>query len=840
MRKRIGKKVCVFIAAALFWGLWLSMPAEAQESGGQEDMSLQSEEQGITVTSREEFMEALAQRRSLIIINNLISIGEDAEESGRMLPVKIPAGTVIQGSSPDSRLCSRSPIQLEGDGVCFRDIELTFESSSALGSVPHRELYLAGHSLTLDNVSTWLKGGAGGMGGQEEELLPTVYAGGYTGTDIGGSASMTVINSNDKTIFQAVYMGHEAGVNGDVPYKGSAELNLDAKAVVRESVDTQYNSQAEIHITGINVSQYAMAKSFNGNVNTTLTLSNVSMEKAVLNEIGNLVLKDGACLAPETGYLNDVTLQSGACLDLNGVTDAENVMIEGDFHGVSDPQEARGILVLNPEGFLSIMGEITGTTQFQTQNRLFPGALLKRGYIWGSAGSGADPAFVLSPKYAGTAYGRYLFERRGEIWTVCDEEEEVLREIGRVEIQSFPQKVDLNKIAEKADGSIPDEDIYIEATWYDTEGTPFSHLDVIDPGYLLYEADYVLRVRSEYWESDSADVQNRTDWGQAVSLMASEDYPGRYFLQAFDGASPGDFTFLFCSEVSDPATVADVKALGDTVKAETRITFYDGDGTEPEKPVEPEKPAHKHTYQSEVTKKASCAEAGVRTYTCGCGDSYTERIAPSGHRYIEKRVPATMKKSGKVQKVCSVCSGVGDTVVIYSPKKITWSKTSYSYDGKVKTPSVVIKDSKGRTLKAGTDYRITYPKGRKNPGIYTAAITFRGNYSGKTTGSFTIKPKKTSLKKVTAKSKGLQATWKKQTTQMDGYQVQYSTSSGFKGKTTRTVTIKKSSSAKTISRLKGKKKYYVRIRTYKTVKVNGKKQKLYSDWSGKKSVYTKK
>ena len=83
-------------------------------------------------------------------------------------------------------------------------------------------------------------------------------------------------------------------------------------------------------------------------------------------------------------------------------------------------------------------------------------------------------------------------------------------------------------------------------------------------------------------------------------------------------------------------------------------------------------------------------------------------------------------------------------------------------------------------------------------------------------------------------------TWNKQAAQIDGYQIQYCTSAKFKGKTLKAVTVKKNSTVKKISKLAGKKKYYVRIRTYKTVKVNGKSKKLYSDWSGKKAVNTKK
>ena len=73
-------------------------------------------------------------------------------------------------------------------------------------------------------------------------------------------------------------------------------------------------------------------------------------------------------------------------------------------------------------------------------------------------------------------------------------------------------------------------------------------------------------------------------------------------------------------------------------------------------------------------------------------------------------------------------------------------------------------------------------------------------------------------------------------TQTKGYQIQYSTDSKFKSGN-KTVTVNKNSTTKkTISKLKAKKKYYVRIRTYKTVG----KQKYYSDWSKSVKVTTKK
>ena len=93
--------------------------------------------------------------------------------------------------------------------------------------------------------------------------------------------------------------------------------------------------------------------------------------------------------------------------------------------------------------------------------------------------------------------------------------------------------------------------------------------------------------------------------------------------------------------------------------------------------------------------------------------------------------------------------------------------------------------------------------------------------------------KTTKIKKIKKAKKSLKVSWKK-VKDVSGYQIQYSTSSKFKG--AKKITIKKAGiTSKTIKKLKAKKKYYVRIRTYKIV--NGKKK--YSSWSKKKSQKTK-
>ena len=98
-----------------------------------------------------------------------------------------------------------------------------------------------------------------------------------------------------------------------------------------------------------------------------------------------------------------------------------------------------------------------------------------------------------------------------------------------------------------------------------------------------------------------------------------------------------------------------------------------------------------------------------------------------------------------------------------------------------------------------------------------------------------VKPKGTTITKLTSGVTSISATWKKRTKLTSGYKLQYAANSKFSK--SKTVTIKNKKTVKTtVKKLKSNKKYYVRIRTYRTVK--GKN--YYSAWSKAKSVTTKK
>ena len=166
-------------------------------------------------------------------------------------------------------------------------------------------------------------------------------------------------------------------------------------------------------------------------------------------------------------------------------------------------------------------------------------------------------------------------------------------------------------------------------------------------------------------------------------------------------------------------------------------------------------------------------------------------------------------------------------------KKATVSGISTkAFTGKNITHSITVKYN-GKTLKNGTDYTVSYSN-NKNIGTATVKITGKGSYTGTITKTFKINPAKQEIQKLTAKSKAFFVDWE-QKGSATGYEIQYATNSKFTSAKKVTITNNKTDT-KTISKLSGKKKYYVRVRSYTTVKGT----KYYGAWSASKSVTTKK
>ena len=166
-------------------------------------------------------------------------------------------------------------------------------------------------------------------------------------------------------------------------------------------------------------------------------------------------------------------------------------------------------------------------------------------------------------------------------------------------------------------------------------------------------------------------------------------------------------------------------------------------------------------------------------------------------------------------------------------KKATVSGISTkAFTGKNITQSITVKYNV-KTLKNGTDYTVSYSS-NKNIGTATVKIAGKGSYAGTITKTFKINPAKQEIQKLTAKSKAFFVDWA-QKGSATGYEIQYATNSKFTSAKKVTITNNKTDKT-TVSKLSGKKKYYVRVRSYTTAKGT----KYYGAWSASKSVTTKK
>ena len=215
--------------------------------------------------------------------------------------------------------------------------------------------------------------------------------------------------------------------------------------------------------------------------------------------------------------------------------------------------------------------------------------------------------------------------------------------------------------------------------------------------------------------------------------------------------------------------------------------------------------------------------------TCECG----EILDKAAH--TEKTVTT---ETGTSVTSCAVCGKELSTATIPMVSEIALSQISYTYNGKVKTPAVIVKDSNGTVLQEGTDYEVTYTGNRKSIGQYKVCVTLKGKYTGTKELTFKIVPKGTKLTAKSGQKKAFTVKWKNQKKQISGYQIQYGTKKNFSK--AKTVTVKsKNTTKKKITGCAAKKTYYVRIRTYKNVKVNGKTKKIASSWSKTFKVKTK-
>ena len=258
-------------------------------------------------------------------------------------------------------------------------------------------------------------------------------------------------------------------------------------------------------------------------------------------------------------------------------------------------------------------------------------------------------------------------------------------------------------------------------------------------------------------------------------------------------------TVYYNNKTSEEVTDYIISGFGDTDETNKVVVSYK------EHTASFEVIIHNPTNKWVTTKKATCEDDGEKVMYCTTCDDVIKRevIKAIGHDYSEKVVDPTCTEKGYTEHTCKNC---GDT------------------------------------------YRDSYvaEKGHNPITDYGEPATCTEN--GLTEGSHcsvcgkVIKAQKTVAKKklskpssvkATAMTKAFKLNWKK-VTDAKGYEIQYSYKSNFSG--AKKITVKKgNTTSKTVKKLTGKKKVYIRIRAY----YNDKNGKAYSTWV-KVNVTTKK
>ena len=289
-------------------------------------------------------------------------------------------------------------------------------------------------------------------------------------------------------------------------------------------------------------------------------------------------------------------------------------------------------------------------------------------------------------------------------------------------------------------------------------------------------------------------------------------------------SSFGDYVFDECYNLTDAYYVG-TREQSEALLRNAKSNMYGVNRTWHSRYVPPCK---EHTYAvATCTKAKTCKVCGAtsgkalgHTYTNACDASCNvcNAVRTINHTYKTITTKATTSKDGKSVTACTVCKTISTTKPIPKVTSFKLSATSYTYNGKVLTPTVTVKDSKGKVLKNGTDYTVKYDAGRKNPGKYTVTVILKGNYTGNKPLTFTILPGKTSSLTFTQTESSIKATWKA-VTGASGYKV---TLYSAKNKAIKTVYTTKPTY--TFSKLSKGTTYKVRVTAYKTVG----KDKLYA------------
>lgn len=328
----------------------------------------------------------------------------------------------------------------------------------------------------------------------------------------------------------------------------------------------------------------------------------------------------------------------------------------------------------------------------------------------------------------------------------------------------------------------------------------------------------------------------------SVSSIKAQTYTGKAITPAItvkDGSkvlkSGTDYTVTYTNNVNPGTAAVTIKGIG-SYTGERSVSFK----------------IEKKNSGSAAKQISKTTISGIKTKTY-TGKAITQAVTVrDGSKVLKAGTDYTVsykgnKNAGKASVIITGKNGYTGSVTKYftirkADQKIK-AASSYKkpYGSKAFTVSAKRTAGKGKLTYKSSNKQVAAVNGKgkvaiKGTGIAVITVTAEGNtnYNKKAVKiTITSAPKQGKLVTVKSRSKKkLEVKWSKDT-RATGYEVQYSTSSKFKSKTTKTVQIRKNKiTGQTIKKLKSGKKYYVRVRAYKKC---GKK-KLCGQWSKVKNV----
>lgn len=349
---------------------------------------------------------------------------------------------------------------------------------------------------------------------------------------------------------------------------------------------------------------------------------------------------------------------------------------------------------------------------------------------------------------------------------------------------------------------------------------------------------------------------------QYIGIGCVRSSNGVYFwCQAFSSVASGKAgeTFIPPYKMTASLKVLTEAGLNTVAPAEASLSIAEGEsaaapilsavsGSWGHAPIKLLNPAWKATGSIvTVSGMTVTGVAGGNTTITWTADKLTAEVPVhvicKNHTPGEEKVtvPATCTHTGTKTSLCTVCGEPMETEIPIDPNAHTWGLPAYNWaaDNSSVDASRACMENPEHTEKetAQTTSSVKVPATYAAPGITTYQAVFVNTAFGTVTRDVPdipqLVPKGVNLSSLKAGKKELTVKWKKGS-DIDGYEIEYSLKKTFKG--AKKVTVSKAGTTETVlKKLKSKKTYYVRIRTFK--KFQGKK--YYSEWSKARSKKVK-